>query len=151
MFIFLYLTDTFGCCEGLGSLIGALTSNICYGTLQLNGICIGTPIDGALLTGRFIWWRAAVFSAVSSSFQLIVDVYINYHIGDRHGWNFVVPHHALYSSSAQEPRETSVDNDGLASQPICSFITFRLLSCVCYSAFSPSFTCHYYGFHSDRS
>ena len=28
------------------------------------GGLIGTPIDGALLTDNFIWWRPAVFSGV---------------------------------------------------------------------------------------
>ncbi|KAI0779973.1 MFS general substrate transporter [Fomes fomentarius] len=28
------------------------------------GSLVGTPIDGALLTGRYIWWRPAVFSGI---------------------------------------------------------------------------------------
>ena len=34
------------------------------------GSLVGTPIDGALLGERFIWWKTFIFSGVSHRFHL---------------------------------------------------------------------------------
>ncbi|KAJ7077540.1 major facilitator superfamily domain-containing protein [Mycena belliarum] len=47
--------------EDLGEL--GLRMGVAFGFMGIGGL-VGPPINGALLTGRFIWWRPALFSGL---------------------------------------------------------------------------------------
>ena len=53
--------------------------------LAAMGSLVGTPIDGALLGERFIWWKTFIFSGVDDfsllNFNDNCDIYLDY---DRH-------------------------------------------------------------------
>ena len=46
------------------------------------GSLVGTPIDGALLGERFIWWKTFIFSGVDDcsllNFNDNCDIYLDY-------------------------------------------------------------------------
>lgn len=58
----------------LGSLIGGYTVQARHVYSRAQKSYLGPPIDGALLTGHFVWWRPALFSGVRLNLR-IVSVY----------------------------------------------------------------------------
>lgn len=55
--------------SGIGALIGEASNDIISFAYVPNfTLRIGGPIDGALATNKFIWWRPALFSGVSAPF-----------------------------------------------------------------------------------
>ena len=50
--------------------------------LAAMGSLVGTPIDGALLGERFIWWKTFIFSGVDDcsllNFNDNCDIYLDY-------------------------------------------------------------------------
>jgi len=49
-----------------------------YKVSQAIGGLIGTPIDGALLTREYVWWRAGIFSGVRDSMQVYSAILLTF-------------------------------------------------------------------------
>lgn len=65
------------------------------------GSLIGGPINGALLTGNFIWWRPAVFSGVCVLFHCIIRLFILLVLDHNDDRNLCFPRHFLPISKAE--------------------------------------------------
>ena len=60
---------------GFGSLVGTLQWRLLsiFPLALSNNILPGTPIAGALLTSRYLWWRPIVFDGVRSPSSAWID------------------------------------------------------------------------------